>query len=451
MAHILCMTSGLTGIVNASLEVVRRLEAAGHQVTYACPWDRTKDVVERQGIRYRRLAPVDFDPAPLPQRADGRYISVFRAWATAAERRQRGLAALRMDEFTQALKSLRPDLILADQELSEHILTAVSLDYPVALLSPFFAFWRTPELPPVNCGLTGASSRIEIELAWTKLRGKRTIERLWARLRTGATDRRSILCAYAAQIGYPTNNLQLTSWLPPFTFADLPLLQMTASELELPHDPPDHVRFVGPMVAADRREPELVSADEARLDRIVDDAKRARKPILYCSLSSKDPGDRSFVERLALAVSARPEWELIIALGGQIDASAVEASGSNVHAFGWLPQLRVLQHADCSINHGGIHSIHECLHFGVPMLVYSGGRYDQPGAAARVGFHGIGLVGDKDRAGPAEMCRDLQRVLGDPRIRARLNEMQRSIAAYRTEQRLEQAVESILAQSRKSG
>ena len=37
MAHILCMTTGLTGILNASFEVVRRLEKRGHRLTYACP------------------------------------------------------------------------------------------------------------------------------------------------------------------------------------------------------------------------------------------------------------------------------------------------------------------------------------------------------------------------------------------------------------------------------
>ena len=37
MAHVLCLTTGLTGILHASFEVVRRLEAWGHHVTYACP------------------------------------------------------------------------------------------------------------------------------------------------------------------------------------------------------------------------------------------------------------------------------------------------------------------------------------------------------------------------------------------------------------------------------
>ena len=39
MAHIVCITGGLTGIFNASLALVKQLETAGHRLTYASPAD----------------------------------------------------------------------------------------------------------------------------------------------------------------------------------------------------------------------------------------------------------------------------------------------------------------------------------------------------------------------------------------------------------------------------
>ena len=54
MAHIVCITGGLTGILNASLALVQQLRQAGHRVTYASPADLSKPVAAQE-IPYVQL------------------------------------------------------------------------------------------------------------------------------------------------------------------------------------------------------------------------------------------------------------------------------------------------------------------------------------------------------------------------------------------------------------
>ena len=135
---------------------------------------------------------------------------------------------------------------------------------------------------------------------------------------------------------------------------------------------------------------------------------------------------------------------LISGLGGRLDLDFLGPLPDNVNVFAWAPQLTVLEHADCSINHGGIHTINECLHFQVPMLVYSGKRSDQNGCAARVAFHGIGLMADKDRDDVPAIREKIERVLTDPVYKERLAAMYRHYQRTRTEKRIEKIVEKYM-------
>jgi UDP:flavonoid glycosyltransferase YjiC (YdhE family) len=116
----------------------------------------------------------------------------------------------------------------------------------------------------------------------------------------------------------------------------------------------------------------------------------------------------------------------------------------NVHAFAWIPQLKVLAAADISINHGGIHTINECVHFGVPMLVYSGKKSDQNGCAARVHFHEIGIMADKDVDDAATIQSKIHKLLSVHIYKKNITEMQLISKKYKLEKRLIEVVDSLL-------
>ncbi len=431
------MTTGLVGIVNASIEVVRRLEAQGHEVTCASPWEPTGERMAREGIRYVQLRPMRYEPL-LP--ANGGPLA---AWRGAAARRRQAIADLGLDEFGARLDALGPDLVLADAELLEHVMAAVMRGARVALLNQFVGYWKRPGLPPATLYATPRAGRARIEWAWWTLRLRRTRDAARAALRSGRTDRRSILRRVAHDLGFPLGELASTTWSWP-GFRSLPLVQLTARELDFPHAPQPNVRFVGPMVADERKDDELDAADRTRLDRAIAEAKRSDRRVLYGSFGTKNPADRGFAARLIEAVRGQGRWLLVLARGEGVDGASL-AGAPNVETFGWLPQLEVLHQADASITHGGIHTIHESLHCRVPLLVGSGRRYDQEGNAARVEFHGVGRCLDRDRASVAEIREQIGRVLDDPILRANVDAMQRAFEAYATNGALERTVDELLA------
>ena len=87
------------------------------------------------------------------------------------------------------------------------------------------------------------------------------------------------------------------------------------------------------------------------------------------------------------------------------------------------------------INHGGINSVRECIYFGVPQLAFPL-FFDQFGAAARVDYHGLGLVGNASTVTPAGLRDSVRQLLTDPGFRSRSQAM---AAAFRESERRESA------------
>jgi UDP:flavonoid glycosyltransferase YjiC (YdhE family) len=73
------------------------------------------------------------------------------------------------------------------------------------------------------------------------------------------------------------------------------------------------------------------------------------------------------------------------------------------------------------ITHGGPSSVKECACFGVPLVVCPAGL-DQPGNAARVCYHGLGVMGSLD-ATPERIHELVSQVVYDERFTRRSRAM----------------------------
>ncbi|QDV10110.1 MurG-like transferase [Planctomycetes bacterium Poly30] len=433
------MTSGLAGMVNASLEVVRRLQASGHRVSYACPHD-VRATIERHGIDYHQLPPVNRQPAPeRRRRANESRLAHKRAeWRTRVERRSAGVAALGMEALRELLGRLKPDLVLADFDLEEHVITCVTSGVRTVILSPWFEFRRCAGLPPLGSRLVGGTS-MSRWAAWTSYRCRSRLRRLRTSMRYFGTDRRGVVEEYARRTGFPASDLWGHDWSTLFAFDSVPVWSMTAKELEFPHVQRASFSHVGPMVRLDRIEDEraadALGAMEARIGR----ARAAGHRVLYGSLSSMaadadrddDQGGASggpFVDRLVEALASRDDWVLLLGLGGQTRAleGVLRRRGkplpSQIEVLPWAPQLEALKEADLFISHAGIHSIHEAFTMGTPTVVYSASAFDQDGCAARLAFHRAASVGSRDESSAAIAAR-LHGALADESLRIRTREV----------------------------
>ena len=446
MARIVCVTSGLRGLTNASFELAARLGADGHDVVCASPADIAAEVGS-QGLRFRALPSVNLAPAPEAPKASGALAgprSRLLEWLSAPARRRQGVEALGMQAFRDFLGESRADLYLFDAELYEHVFTAHSEGVNFALLTPFFANTRDTGLPPLQSAMSPNDGPLRIDLAWRRLRLERRLDVLKTRLRYAFTDRRSVLRRYARQAGFPLRQLRQYDWVTLFTFHGLPVLNLTARELDFPHEPPPGVHYVGPMVAEDRRDAFATAADRARLEALLERRSQGDLRLVYCGVTTMGDADVAFLERVIEAAGRREDWLLVIALGAPPDD--LPPMPDNVHVFERVPQVEVLRNADCCITHGGVNTVNECLVYEVPMIVYSGRRFDQDGVAARVAFHGLGVSGDRRSDDATMIERRIATVMANERLGANLANMRRQVMRYREERVLEETVAGLLAE-----
>ena len=452
MAHIVCITGGLTGIFNASMALVEQLVAAGHEVTYASPAD-WRAAVEAQGIPYVQLETWVMQPSEPP-------MSRWQKLWQLRSRQKKAVDGLGVNNFAQKMRSLSPDLLLIDMEMHPHIIAAVEAGLTVGLLCQFLSVWHRPNLPPIHTstvpGEGWRGSRWGIELSWLRHGWEKWQAGQRESWRRAGCDRISVLRCYARQIGDSYRPLHWRAsgwrqWLVPYPHTDaLSILCLNASELDFPHSPHPTMHYVGPMVQPQR--PQL-QVNEQTHRQVMDflahrtSTQSLARSLIYCSCSTFVKSNEHFLRAVIAAVAAQPEWELVLGLGGQLSPQTLGELPPRVHAFDWVPQMLLLQYADCAIHNGGINSLNECLYHGVPMLIYSLKRYDQDGNAARAAYHGLGITGDIEQDDAEKIEAYLQQLLSDRKYRQRAAAMSDRVRAYAKEERAAKAVASLLGSS----
>jgi len=399
MATILCITSGFAGMLNASLALGKQLQKEGHVVKYGA--------IKKEGSRVRKEG-LDYIQLPLFREEVPPATSISRrgAWdhmkriflnaIQFSQRRKTKLKALNMGAFKEVLDQERPDVILVDLELHPYIFTIYALKIPFLIISQWFSGIPSHEIPPLDTLYiphANQENKRNIKGLWAK-RVQRLKKRYWkGAISSVWNNDRSILLAYAKQTGFPSNYLESYGWPTPFTYRTLPILHLNLAELEFPHQYPTNHHYIGIYVDENRQE---MIDDQVmhKLEEIFKIKTQQKKKLIYCSVSTMKGGSISVLDKIIPAVERNKDWILIVGLGSQTSTNSIHTDADNIFLFNFVPQLKVLRHADCSINHGGIHTINECIYFEVPMLIYSGERYDQNGCAARVSYHQVGMLGD---------------------------------------------------------
>lgn len=453
MAQILFVSSGRTSLLNRCVELIRRLEAVGHETTFAGPEDR-RALLEGHGIRFAAL---DTRPAPWTPPEEGPGGLVGKAtrwverWRSADERRRTAAAALVDPAYPELLATVDPDLVLIDVELQPYVIVTHGRAR-TAILCPFIAPRKVAGVPPLHMqirpGAGFAGTRLGIELAWARYRTWKAWQHWRPRIAAPGSDRIAQLRELAEQSGFPhRREFALYDWLFPMSFESVPVLNLNAIELDFPHTPHPSQHHTGPLIRLDRRDAlgedarESAAAVEALLR-----TRDATRPLVLCAFGTAFAGDDSaFIARLLDAVASRPDWDVIVTLGGRTVGSRPEQLPGHVRLFDWVPQLAVLEQAACAVLHAGPGSIYECVHFGVPMVLFPFRVNDQLGYAARAEFHELGIVGDRDADDAATIRSRIEDALSDPRYRTRVQAMNDAFRRYEADRTAVRVVEALLS------
>lgn len=444
MAQILCVTNGLPGMLFSSMELTRRLIAAGHVVQYVS-YPHTERTVRNHGLDF-----IPLEPSRYPDfwKADTR-ASLPDRLRRLESRRQEAVESWGLSSFLETLRQTRPELLLIDGELHEQIIAATRTGVPIALLNTFTSIWRQPGVPPpgrlITPGVGWAGTAAGISLAWSELRLRKLIRAQRQKLERAGCDRISILRRIAKESGFDfERETDAGHWLIPFTYSRLPYLSLHPCEFEFPHEPLANVRYLGPMILEDRVDDRITEDVRARIAAVVERRRNnSNRRLLFAGFGSFFTSNKGFLQRLFAAVSSRQDWELVVSLGGRLDPKELGPLPERVHAFRWLNQLDVLRHADVAVTHGGINTLDECVACAVPMLLYCGFETDMAGNTARVGFHQLGLQGDQGDSA-ARMQSRLDRLLDEPPFQQNVERMSKAYARYADDQVAERTIESLL-------
>jgi UDP:flavonoid glycosyltransferase YjiC (YdhE family) len=199
-----------------------------------------------------------------------------------------------------------------------------------------------------------------------------------------------------------------------------PVLRLCPQDFDFPHAQPKSYacHYLEPSVDLDRQ-PEPF------------DFGQLPEPFIFCSFGSQrriyEAAGR--VVRVLIEIgAARPDWRIVISLGGQLRAKDSGSTPSNVRVFDQAPQLQALKRASMMITHGGLNSVKECILLGVPMIVIPFDT-DQPLNAARVSYHGLGLAESPQKISFERLSTMINRVLGESQFRTRTELMRRKFSA----------------------
>jgi len=446
VARIVYVNHGMASTLNASLELSRRLGAAGHEVVYLSHRD-LRQPVETAGYEFHRLTACDeiterFDSAV---RGLGELSTLRKRLRAIPLSRSFRRESLTTPEIEERITDLRPDLAVIDLEMHYAIMATRKLGIPTVLSTVWFSVMRRAGLPPMHTPLPPAQSlgdRVRIQLAWAKLLGARALERATPKWRPTQIRRR------LAPVHYGINHVDdlrdlaeargfdlkgeadWTQWMQPHLYPNLPLLYFNAWEMELPHDPAPNDEYVGPMVFRARSETRMEKAAIRAWQSFRAMSEADGLPLVYCSLGTYWSTDTRFLKRVVEVFARRRDWSLVIGLGGKTGAEALGPLPENVLAMDYAPQLEVLAAASAAVTHGGITSINEAISCGVPLLVYSTSHVDQDGCQVRVVHHGLGLAGDIRSEDTSLLESQLEALLAPGEIRENVLRMKSTFEGY---------------------
>jgi len=192
-------------------------------------------------------------------------------------------------------------------------------------------------------------------------------------------------------------------------------------------DLPGNVHFVGsvPIRATESRGPGGWEPPSwwAELD--------GSRPVVVVTQGTLANFDLSHLVEPALAGLADLDVTVVAGLGGRDPSILTGEVPDNAHVEAYIPFSELLPRADLLITNGGANGIHESLAAGVPVIV-AGMTEEKPANAARVAHHRLGLNLKTGTPSAQAVRFAVERVLGDPAIRANVKKLAKVYATYDT-------------------
>lgn len=423
-----------TGHYTGTFRLARGLQARGHRILYLGIPD-FEQLVKSQGFEFipfaADLLPVGYGPkfgasqANPPRGIRERWkkrIEDERLFAEYLHRIEGG-------ELDQCLQACKPDLLLCDTLVWYVALRAFRWGIPTIDISIILALYANTRIPPFISYLQPKPtvwSRCEVWTSWKWMRFKFFFTKRLAswfqgayRFPTRMHHLDDVFVRMAKRLGYPCEENKTWWYTEVGPRLVLPEIVLSPLAFQLPGAPADGRRYLGDFVDIERREETLgdITLDES-------------KPLIFCSLgtaASFYPYSLRFFQVVVAASALRPDWQFVLHVSNHPQAKSLGPLPANLCIRERVPQLALLRRASVMVTHGGMNSVMECIHFGVPMVIIPGLR-DQPGNATRAVHHGLAMTAHMAHITPETLVSLITRTMDDPGIRESLAGMKQAIA-----------------------
>ncbi len=381
MAKALFLGLPLHGHTNPSLPLVRALVERGDEVVYFSG-DAFADSILKTGARYRGYqVPFLANLRQLSERTDEMAWLLTR---TTGEVLARHLDAFRVE---------RADYIISDSVAPWGQWVAQILDLPVVTSVTTFAVNRHVLAYAASRGTRPRSVR----LALSKIRHVGKAAMLGRRLRR--------------QYGVPGTGIMGLM----FGSSDLNIVYTSRHFQPCAESFDDRFQFIGPSVDL-RSEPASAPSDET-----------AGTDVIYVSLGTLFNADPAFYRTCFDAFGGQGA-RVIMSIGTAIAEASLGPPPANVVVKPWVSQLDVLRRTSVFVSHGGMNSVSESLHHGVPLVLVPQ-MGEQEIVARRVEDLGAGLCITKTEVTADVLRQSVRRVQSDERFRIQAALAGKSFAA----------------------
>lgn len=404
-----------TGHLNPMTALAHSLQIRGHEVVIFGIAD-TEARVRAAGNEFHCIGREDFPPGSL-DKLDARLAGLHGLAALRLTlERVRNSARMVLREGPEAVRSAKLEALLVDEaEFAGNVADHLGLPWiSIALIPPLLPDDR---FPPFWFGWAAGPGWL------SRLRNRVAIQALlWM----------------AAPIFRDVNEKRIGWGLEPHTNpADglSPLAQITqlpeALEFKFHGDKPAGLHYTGPFIHSRQRP--AVDFPWDLLD---------GRSLIYASLGTLQNGQEEIFRTIAESCTGL-DAQLLISLGGGLDAGGLGRLAGNPLVVHFAPQLEILKRAALVITHAGLNTVLESLTEGVPMVAIPLGN-DQPGVAARLKARGAGVVVSRRRLNVATLRKAVKLVLQERSYRDAARELQASIRQVNGPGRAADVIEQVL-------
>jgi zeaxanthin glucosyltransferase len=415
MAKIVFITLFQAGHLFPTFKLARKLQSRQHRVVYAVP-DSIAETITQNGLEAEILANHD---ALMPAQD----IMVGTVIPDRNTPSKELLALVNRyyqyymfsEEPRQFLQKLKPDLVIVDSIIPFAAMIPYALGIPFVTLSAILPRRRMPEIPPLTTTMIppgNARDRFRVWCAWQKVIKQQKVVVLSRKIMGIKADWHILTRDLARQAHYPPHNIQWQSVFSPTLNA--PELILCPFEFDFPQAYGSSLHYIGAMMDYERKEQDHFPWERIRPD----------LPLIYCSMGSQHSSQTSsrLFQMVIQVMRNFPGLQCVISLGRRNSDKEFQNLPENAIVVEWTPQLSLLEKARVMITHGGLGSIKESIFYNTPMLVIPQGR-DQPGNAARVAYHQLGLLQNPSQVTPETISRDIKVLLEDTKYQHNVQAM----------------------------